>query len=426
MIDLKKLRDAPDEFKASAARRDPDLVSRLDAILELDRQRRAVLREVEALKASRNKASFEVAQRKKAGDDASDLLAELKTASAKIKDHDQRLHDIEQELTHQQLRIPNPPLASVPTGDASANQEIRTWGEPRTFSFEPKPHWDIGQSLGILDLAGGAKVAGKGFPVYVGLGSKLVRGLINFMLDLHTNEHGYVEVWPPALINEASARGTGQLPDLANDMYVTEDGLFLTPTAEVPVTNLHRDDTLAIGQLPLGYAAYTPCFRREAGAHGKETRGITRVHQFDKVELVCFCTPESSGEELERLLGHAEMVLQRLELPYRVLALATGELGFASAKTYDLEAWAAGMNTWLEVSSASVFTDFQARRANIRYRPKAGAKPDFVHTLNASGLALPRTIIALLENNQMEDGTVRIPEALVPYLGVERLTPDAR
>jgi seryl-tRNA synthetase len=255
------------------------------------------------------------------------------------------------------------------------------------------------------------------------MGARLVRGLINFMMDLHAEQHGYREIWPPALINEDSALGTGQLPDLENNMYVTEDGLFLVPTAEVPVTNLHRDEILSADQLPLTYAAYSPCFRREAGAHGKDTRGIIRVHQFDKVELVRFCTPETSDDELELLLGHAETVLQLLDLPYRVLALATGDMGFASARTYDLEVYAPGVGAWLEVSSASVFTDFQARRANIRYRPGAGEKPRFVHTLNASGVALPRTIIGLLENHQQDDGSVRLPEVLLPYLGVDRLTP---
>ncbi len=424
MIDIKRLREAPDAFKASAARRDPELVSQLDAILELDVRRRGILQQVEVLKAERNQASEEVARLKKDKEDASDLLSRLKSLSATIKEQDRQLREVEGTLRDQTLRIPNVPLDSVPDGDASANKELRCWGERPDFPFKPKPHWELGEGLGALDLARGAKVTGSGFPVYTGQGSKLVRSLINFMLDMHTQEHGYREVWPPALVNEDSARGTGQLPDLEQNMYVTEDGLYLAPTAEVPVTNFHRDEILPGDQLPFGYAAYTPCFRREAGAHGKDTRGIIRIHQFDKVELVRYCAPETSSDQLELLLGHAEAVLQRLELPYRVLVLATGDTGFASAKTYDLEVWAAGIDTWLEVSSASVYTDFQARRANIRYRPARGAKPEFVHTLNASGLALPRTIIALLENNQQEDGSVRIPEALVPYVGVERLTPD--
>ncbi len=424
MIDLKRLRDAPDTFKTAAARRDPELIPLLDAILGHDARRREILQQVEVLRADRNQASEEVARLKKDKQDATELLARLKTLSATIKEQDRELREIEATLRDSILRIPNLPLDSVPDGGALANQELRTWGERPQFSFEPKPHWELGEELGVLDLARGAKVAGSGFPVYTGQGSKLVRSLINFMLDLHTTEHGYREAWPPALINEDSARGTGQLPDLEQNMYVTEDGLYLTPTAEVPVTNFHRDEILDGGRLPFGYAAYTPCFRREAGAHGKDTRGIIRIHQFDKVELVRYCAPETSSDQLELLLGHAETVLQRLELPYRVLVLAAGDTGFASAKTYDLEVWSAGIDTWLEVSSASVYTDFQARRANIRYRPARSAKPEFVHTLNASGLALPRTIIALLENNQQEDGSVRIPKALVPYLGVERLTPD--
>ena len=424
MIDLKRLRDAPEEFKAALARRDAGLISQLDDILGLDSHRRALVRQVEALKADRNHASEEVARLKRQGADTTELLTRLKDLSKTIKDQDQELREADRGLKERLLGIPNPPLESVPEGDASANQELRSWGELPRFTFEPKPHWELGETLGILDLARGAKVTGSGFPFYIGYGSKLVRSLINFMLDLHTQEHGYREMWPPALINEDSAWGTGQLPDLENNMYVTEDGLYLAPTAEVSVTNFHRDEILSGDQLPLSYAAYAPCFRREAGAHGKDTRGIIRIHQFDKVELVRYCTPETSSDQLELLLGHAEAVLQRLRLPYRVLALASGDIGFSSAKTYDLEVWAAGVDTWLEVSSASVFTDFQARRANIRYRPKPGAKPEFVHTLNASGLALPRTIIALLENNQQEDGSVRIPEALVPYMGVDRLRPN--
>ena len=424
MIDLKQLRDAPDVFKAAAARRDPELPDKLDAILTADRRRREVLQGVEALKADRNAASSEVPRLKKAGRDASALIDRLKKLSAEIKEQDQELREIQADIANRHLRVPNTPLPGVPEGDASANQQLRTWGEPPTFSFEPKPHWELGQTLRIFDLARGAKVAGSGFPVYTGQGSRLVRGLINFMLDVHTESHGYREIWPPALVNEDSARATGQLPDLAGDMYRTTDGQFLVPTAEVPVTNLHRDEILATDALPLAYAAYSPCFRREAGAHGKETRGIMRVHQFDKVELVRFCAPEDSDEELELLVGHAEAILQRLAIPYRVVALATGDLGFASARTYDLEAWSPGFETWLEVSSASVFTDFQARRANIRYRPRAGAKPVFVHTLNASGLALPRTIIAILENHQQEDGSVLLPKALVPYMGVDRLIRD--
>ena len=424
MIDIKRLRDSPDEFKAAAARRGRDLIPQLDAILKLDAQRRALVQKGEALKADRNQASEEVARRKKAGDDAAELLTRLKTLSGEIKQEDEELREIEASLKQQMLKIPNVPLDDVPEGNATANQELRTWGDRPSFSFEPKPHWELGEELGVLDLPRGAKVAASGFPAYMGQGSKLIRSLINFMLDIHTTEHGYREVWPPALVNESSVLGTGQLPDLENDMYLTGDGLYLVPTAEVPVTNFHRDEILSGDELPFGYAAYSPCFRREAGAHGRDTRGIIRIHQFDKVELVRYCTPSTSKDQHELLLSHAETVLQRLNLPYRVIVLATGDTGFASAKTYDLEVWAAGLDAWLEVSSASVFTDFQARRANIRYRPTPNSKPEFVHTLNASALALPRTIIALLENNQLEDGSVRIPDPLVPYMGVDRLTPN--
>jgi seryl-tRNA synthetase len=317
-------------------------------------------------------------------------------------------------------------LADVPDGDATANTVIRTWGEAPRFDFVPRPHWELAAALGILDLPTGAKLAGSGFPLFRGLGARLIRALASFMLDLHTREHGYVEIAPPYLVNRASLTGTGQLPKFEEDLYATPaDDLFLIPTAEVPVTNIYRDEILDAAALPCGFVAYTPCWRREAGAHGKDTRGLIRVHQFDKVELVRFARPEESAAEHERMTRHAETVLQRLGVPYRVLALASGDTGFASARTYDLEVWAAGVGTWLEASSSSVFTDFQARRANIRYRPGPKAKPEFVHTLNASGVAFPRTIIALLENNQAADGSVRVPEALVPYLGVERLAPGA-
>ena len=303
---------------------------------------------------------------------------------------------------------------------------VRSWGTAPTFGFTPRPHWELGADLGLFDLPRGAKVAGSGFPLFTGPGARLGRALANFMLDLHTREHGYLEIAPPYLVNRASMTGTGQLPKFDEDLYsVPSDELYLVPTAEVPVTNLHRDEMLDGAQLPIGFVACTPCFRREAGAHGKDTRGLIRVHQFDKVELVRLCLPEESAAEHERITGHAEAVLQRLEIPYRVVALAAGDTGFASAATYDLEVWAAGVGGWLEVSSASTFTDFQARRANIRFRRGPGAKPEFVHTLNASGVAFPRTMIALLENNQQADGSIRVPAALVPYLGTDRLEPRA-
>ena len=426
MIDIRAIRDAPDVVRAALARRGPDLAARVDGVVELDRRRRALLVEVEELKARRNAESAEVARRKKAGEGAEALLEALKTLSDRIRALDAETADVDRALEETLLQLPNLPLPDVPTGDAAANMVLRTWGEPPSLGFAARPHWDIGAALGLLDLPVGAKIAGSGFPLFAGQGARLVRALASFMLDLHTREHGYLEIQPPYLVNAASARGTGQLPDHEQNMYVTADGLYLIPTAEVPVTNIHRDDLLPADRLPIGYAAYTPCFRREAGAHGKDTRGLIRVHQFDKVELVRFVRPEDSPAEHEKLLGHAEAVLRRLGLPYRVLLLASGDIGFASAKTYDLEAWAPGVGAWLEVSSASTFTDFQARRANIRYRPAPGAKPAFVHTLNASGLAFPRTIIALLEHYQQADGSVLLPEALRPYVGADRLVPGGR
>ncbi len=426
MIDIRLLRESPDEVKAALARRESELGPALDAALRLDERRRSILQQAEKLKAQRNKASEEVARRKREKLDADQLIVELKSVSDTIKELDHELRDLEDELQSRLLQFPNLPLDDVPEGDESANVIVRTWGELPSLGFTPKPHWELGEQLGILDLARGAKISGSGFPLFTAEGARLGRALVSFMIDLHTTEHGYTEVAPPLLVNAESARGTGQLPTLGDDMYVTKDGLYLIPTAEVPVTNIHASEILSADELPRGYVAYTPCFRREAGAAGKDTRGLIRVHQFDKVELVRFVRPEDSATEHEKMLGHAEVVLQRLGIPYRVVLLATADLGFASAKTFDLEVWAAGVDKWLEASSASTFTDFQARRASIRYRPQPGSKPEFVHTLNASGVALPRTIIALLENNQEEDGSVRIPEPLIPYLGIERLTPRER
>jgi seryl-tRNA synthetase len=424
MLDIRLFRESPDAVRAALARRAPGHAERVGEAVALDRRRREILAEVEQLKADRNLHSGEVGRRKKSGEDAAALLGALKGVSNRIKALDDDLGAVDEQLGELLLQLPNLPLADVPTGGAEAHRVLRAWGTPPALDFPPKPHWELGAALGLLDLPTGAKLAGSGFPLFTGPGARLVRALANFMLDLHTREHGYVEVAPPYLVNADSARGTGQLPDLESNMYVTADGLYLIPTAEVPVTNMHRDEILAGDRLPIAYAAYTPCFRREAGAHGKDTRGLIRVHQFDKVELVRFCRPETSPAEHELLLGHAEAVLRRLGLPYRVVLLASGDFGFASAKTYDLEVWAAGVGTWLEVSSASTYTDFQARRANIRYRPAPGAKPEFVHTLNASGVAFPRTIIALLENHQRADGSVAIPEALAPYLGTDRLAPS--
>jgi seryl-tRNA synthetase len=426
VIDIKRLRQDPESTRASLLRRgDASLGPTIDALLDLDRTRRDLLVRVESLKAERNAASDEVARRKRAGEPAEDLMERLKASGEDVRVLDLQLREVESALDERALSLPNPPLDQVPDGDASANRLLRSWGSPPELSFPPKPHWDLGEALGILDLPAGVKITGSGFPLFVGWGAKLVRALANFMLDLHTREHGYLEVSPPYVVSRSTLTGTGQLPRFAEEVYACADDLFLIPTAEVPVTNIHRDEILEAKDLPAAYVAYSPCFRREAFSHGKDTRGLIRVHQFDKVELVRLVRPEESPAEHERITGHAEVVLQRLGLPYRVVELAAGDTGFASARTYDIEVWAAGVGAWLEVSSSSTFTDFQARRANIRYRPAPKAKPEFVHTLNASGVAFPRTIIALLENNQAADGSVRVPDALVPYLGVERLTPRA-
>ena len=427
MIDLKRVRQDPDAARAALERRlDPTLGPALDELLALDRQRRSLLTQAEQLKAERNAATEEVARRKRAGEAADELMASLRTSGEAVKALEGELRRVDESLDARALALPNFPLDELPDGDASANRLLRTWGEIPAFDFAPRPHWEIGTALGLFDLARGAKITGSGFPLYTGPGARLVRALANFMLDLHTTEHGYTEMAPPYLVSRATLTGTGQLPKFEDDLYASAaDDLFLIPTAEVPLTNVHRDEVLDAARLPAAYVAWTPCFRREAGAHGKDTRGLIRVHQFDKVELVRLTRPEDSPREHELLTRHAEAVLQRLGLPYRVIELAAGDTGFGAARTYDLEVWAPGVGAWLEVSSSSTFTDFQARRAGIRFRPEPRAKPEFVHTLNASGLAFPRTIIALLENNQAADGSVRVPEVLVPYLGTGRLTPRA-
>lgn len=425
MLELRKVREETDAVRAALERRgNGELLQMLDRVLEYDEERRELIAAVDGLRARRNEVSPRVAELKRAGqhDEAAALIEEMRAVGESIGKKEDRLAIVEEEIRGLLLLIPNLPEPDIPVGGVDQNREIRVWGEERSFDFEPRPHWEIGEALGIIDLPRGAKVAGSGFPLYVGLGARLERALINFMVDLHSREHGYKEVWPPYLVNEQTATGTGQLPKFGEDMYqVPLDGLYLIPTAEVPVTNLHANEILKESELPVSYVAYSPCFRREAGSHGKDTRGLTRVHQFDKVELVRFETPEKSAAALEELIGHAERVLQLLGLRYRVLLLATGDLGFASAKTYDLEVWAPGAQRWLEVSSCSVFTDFQARRAGIRYRPEGGGKPQYLHTLNGSGLALARTVIALLENYQEADGSVRIPDALVPYFGQDRI-----
>jgi len=417
VIDLKLLRASPGQVRAALARRgDPALTRLLDEIEALDMKRRTLTAQLDTLKAERNDAAkADALAAKSQGGLPAAIVAERKKLGDRITALESELRQIETTLEAKALFVPNSPLSDVP----DEVTVLRSWGTPAPKGG--KPHWEIAEKLGILDLPAGAKLAGSGFPVLKGQGARLARALINFMLDLHTREHGYTEVEPPFLVRREVMIGTGQLPKFEADVYRTTDDLFLIPTAEVPVTNLHRDEILDGTTLPVGYAAYTPCFRREAGAAGKDTRGLLRVHQFDKVELVRFCRASDSPAEHEKLTGHAEAVLRRLELPYRVAVLAVNDFGFAAAKTYDLEAWAPGVGQWLEVSSSSTFTDFQARRANIRCRSRPGEKPEFVHTLNASGVALPRTIAALLETNQQPDGSVVIPPALVPYVGTDRI-----
>jgi len=426
VIDLKRLRAAPDEVRAALARRgDAAVMSLLDELRSLDDRRRALTGQLDALKSERNRLALEDAAAVKLhGALPRETLEQRKELGLKITGVEHELRSIETVLGAKALFVPNLPLSGVPDGGAEANRVVRSWGTPRPPGDAVRPHWELGERLGLLDLPRGAKISGSGFPLFIGRGARLARGLVSFMLDLHTREHGYREVAPPFVVKRETMQGTGQLPKFEDEAYKTSpDDLFLIPTAEVPVTNLHRDEILDGALLPLAYTAYTPCFRREAGAAGKDTRGLLRVHQFDKVELVRFVAPETSAAELEIITGHAAAVLERLELPYRVVQLAAGDTGFGSAMTYDLEVWAPGVGAWLEVSSASVFTDFQARRANIRFRPRAGGKPEFVHTLNASGVALPRTIAALLEHGQEADGGVRLPRALAPYAGAERLGP---
>jgi seryl-tRNA synthetase len=417
VIDLKLLRASPAQVRAALARRgDASLTRLLDEIEALDMKRRTLTAQLDQLKAERNDAAkADALHVKQQGALPAAVVTQRKQLGERITSLEGELRQIESVLEAKVLFVPNLPLPDVP----DANTVVRSWGTPAPKGGQP--HWEIGERLGILDLARGAKLAGSGFPVLVGAGARLARALINFMLDLHSREHGYVEVEPPFLVRREVMTGTGQLPKFEDDAYrIQTDDLFLVPTAEVPVTNLHRDEILDGSALPKGYVAYTPCFRREAGAAGKDTRGLLRVHQFDKVELVRFCRAADSPAEHERITGQAEEVLRRLELPYRVVLLPAGDLGFAGAKTYDLEVWAPGVGQWLEVSSSSTFTDYQARRANIRCRPRAGEKPEFVHTLNASGVALPRTIAALLEMRQQPDGSVTLPAALTPYFGADR------
>ncbi len=421
MLDAKFIRTEPDKVRAGLINKNAD-TALLDKFLELDEKRRADIQEVEKLKAERNTVSEEIARMKKEKQDASAEIERMRDVSQKIKAMDADLAEIEAELSYVLLTIPNMPHESVPVGkDETENKNVRTWGEQRKFDFEPVAHWDIATTLDIIDFERGSKIAGSGFILYKGLGARLERSLINWMLDVHTSEHGYEEVFPPFLINRKAMTGTGQLPKFEEDMYHTDkdDDLFLDPTAEVPVTNIYMDEILEAAQLPIFHTAYSACFRREAGSAGKDTRGLLRVHQFNKVEMVKFVTPETSYAEHETLTKNAEVILQRLGIPYRIIELCTGDLSFGAAKCYDIEIWAPGVDKWLEVSSCSNFEDFQARRANIRYRPELGAKPEFIHTLNGSGVALPRLVVSLIENWQQADGSIVIPECLRPYMGVD-------
>lgn len=415
MLDINIIRN--DIGKVKQAIVDKNETTNIDSLLELDLKRKALLIECDELRNKRNVTSKKISELKSKKEDASELIREMKGVSDNIKQLETKANVLTDELDTLLMRIPNIPAEDVPVGkDSKSNVIVKSWGEKKTFSFNPLPHWELGKDLGILDFERAAKISGTGFTLYKGAGARLERALYNFMLDLHTQEHGYTEVLPPYLVNRTSMTGTGQLPKLEADMYkIAEDDLFLIPTAEVPVTNIHANEILSNKDLPILYAAYTPCFRREAGSYGKDTRGMIRVHQFNKVELVKFVLPETSSEELESLLSVAEKVLQLLGLQYQVVKLCTGDLSFAAAKCYDIEVWSPGVNKFLEVSSCSNFEDFQARRSNIRFRDDEG-NLRFVHTLNGSGVALPRTMIAIIESYQREDGTVDIPEVLKPYM----------
>lgn len=418
MLDLKYLRANFAEVKKLLQHRGEDLTD-LGKFEELDKKRRELIVESEQLKSKRNEVSQQVAQLKREKQDAEHLIKEMREVGEKIKALDDELRTVEESLEKLLLSIPNIPHESVPVGESEDdNVEVRKWGEVPQFDFEVKPHWEIADQLGILDFERAGKVTGSRFVFYKGLGARLERALFNFMLDLHTEEHGYQEVLPPYLVNRASMTGTGQLPKFEEDAFLIEsEDYFLIPTAEVPVTNLHRDEILNVDNLPINYAAFSACFRSEAGSAGRDTRGLIRQHQFNKVELVKFVKPEDSYDELEKLTGHAERVLQLLGLPYRVMSMCTGDLGFTAAKKYDIEVWLPSYNTYREISSCSNFEAFQARRANIRFRREPKSKPEYVHTLNGSGLAIGRTVAAILENYQQEDGTVIIPEVLRPYMG---------
>ena len=423
MLDLKFIRENPDIVEASLKHRRADIS--LSQLLDADRQWRYTQTEADKLRNYQNNVSKEIAELKRSNQNASDKIAEMKNISQKIKEFNNQAQSLKAEIDKTLMEIPNIPHETTPIGSSeSDNPEIKRWGKQPNFDFEPKPHWEIAEALDIVDFRRGSKIAGNNFLLYKGIGAKLERALINFMLDLHTNQHGYTEISPPFVANRPTMTGTGQLPKFESDMYRCdhdqenpENDLFLIPTAEVPVTNIFANEMLSGANLPINYTAYTPCFRREAGSYGRETRGMIRLHQFDKVEMVKFTPPETSYDEHESLLTNVEAVVQALSLPYRVITLCTADLGFSASKCYDVEVWTAGEERFLEISSCSNFEDFQARRANIRFRRESGAKPEFVHTLNASGLALPRVVIAILENYQYADGSVGIPQVLKPYMG---------
>lgn len=424
MLDLKKLRSNTEEVKKALSNRGEDLdVNVIDEVIALDEERRKILVDVEALKKQRNEVSAEIPKRKKAGEDVTEVMAEMREIGDKIKADDAKVAELNDKINYIMLRIPNIPNPAVPEGETDEdNVEIKRWGEPTKFNFEPKAHWDLGTDLDLLDFERGGKVAGSRFTVYKGMGARLERSIINYFLDKHTFENGYTEVLPPYMVNRDSMTGTGQLPKFEEDAFKVENnGYFLIPTAEVPVTNMYRNETLEGDKLPIKHAAYSACFRAEAGSAGRDTRGLIRQHQFNKVELVKFCKPEQSYEELDKLVQDAESVLQGLGLPYRIVRICKGDLGFTAALKYDIEVWMPSYNRYVEISSCSNFEDFQARRANIKYKNSPKEKPQFVHTLNGSGVAIGRTVAAILENYQQEDGSVVIPEALKEYMRCDLL-----
>ncbi|MGL5175425.1 MAG: serine--tRNA ligase [Cetobacterium sp.] len=416
MLDLRFIRENIDTLQEMLVNRGSNID--LQEFVTLDTERREILSEVETLKNKRNTESAEVARRKKAGEDASEIIAEMGKVSAQIKELDAKLAEVEEKVTYFQMTLPNAYHSSTPIGkDEDDNVEIRRWGTPKEFTFEPKEHWELGENLGILDFERGAKLGGSRFTIYRGAAARLERALISFMLDIHTTEHGYTEHLTPFIVRREVCEGTGQLPKFEEDMYKTTDDMFLISTSEITLTNIHRQEILNESDLPKYYTAYSPCFRREAGSYGRDLKGLIRQHQFNKVEMVKLATPETSYDELEKMLVNAETILQRLELPYRVIHLCSGDMGFGAAKTYDIEVWLPGQNKFREISSCSNCGDFQSRRMGLKYRPEGSSKSEFCHTLNGSGLAVGRTLLAIMENYQQEDGSFLIPEALVPYMG---------